>query len=156
MSLSQLASEVERARTIKANLEAAKAKNAKAFTEQQQNDLNGVTLYLVDAEEVLAQKEAEAAKAVAATAPKEAEAAKAVAATAPKEAYVPAKGTEKLIHLSIVRGHRFDPKTGEEKTKPYVQLFTYGEFLLFAKNHSRLGFDIIKVLHDPYNIVNVE
>ena len=142
MSLSQLASEVEKARTIKANLEAAKAKNAKAFTEQQQNDLNSVTLYLVDAEEVLAQKEAEAAKAVA--------------ATAPKEAYVPAKGTEKLIHLSIVRGHRFDPKTGEEKTKPYVQLFTYGEFLLFAKNHSRLGFDIIKVLHDPYNIVNVE
>lgn len=145
MSLSQLALDVERAKTTKAGLEAAKAKNAKAFTEQQQNDLNSVTLYLVDAEEVLAQKEAEAANAQ-----KEAE-----AANAQKKTYVPAKGTEKLVHLSIVRGHRFDPKTGAEKTKPYVQLFTYGEALLFAKNHSRLGFDIVEVLHDPYNVINV-
>ena len=136
MSLSQLASDVEKAKTTKANLEAAKAKNAKAFTEQQQNDLNSVTLYLVDAEEVLAQKEAEAAN-------------------AQKKTYVPAKGTEKLVHLSIVRGHRFDSKTGKEKIKPYVQLFTYGEAVLFSKNHSRLGFDIVEVLHDPYNVINV-
>ena len=136
MSLSQLASEVERAKAVKANLETLKAKNAKAFTEQQQNDLNSVTLYLVDAEEALAAKEAENAK--------EAE-----------KVYTPAKGTEKLIHVSIIRGHRFDPKTGKEKTKPYTQLFTYGEFMLFSKNHSRLGFEIVEVLHDPYNVVKV-
>ena len=136
MSLSQLASEVERAKAVKANLETLKAKNAKAFTEQQQNDLNSVTLYLVDAEEALVAKEAENAK--------EAE-----------KVYTPAKGTEKLIHVSIIRGHRFDPKTGKEKTKPYTQLFTYGEFMLFSKNHSRLGFEIVEVLHDPYNVVKV-
>lgn len=144
MSLQELASEVERAKTLKANLEAAKAKNAKTFTEQQQNELNSVTLWLVDAEEVLAQKEADAVK--------EAAEAKEPAKVQTSGAYIPAPGTEKLIHVQLVRGNRFDPKTGEEKVKPYAQLFSYGEFMLFSKNYKRLGFDIVKVLHDPYSI----
>ena len=135
MSLNDLASEVERARATKANLEALKAKNAKTFTEQQQNDLNSVTLYLVDAEEILEQKQAKAEK--------------------PAEAagtYVPVKGTETLVHVQLAKGRRFDSTTGEEITKAYVQTFTFGEWQLFEKNSARLGYTVIKVLHNPYAV----
>lgn len=64
--------------------------------------------------------------------------------------YTPAKGTEKLVHLSIVRGRRFNPSTGKEMTKPYTQLFTYGEWQVFKQNYKLLGFTIMAVLHDPY------
>lgn len=68
--------------------------------------------------------------------------------------YTPAKGTEKLVHLSIVRGRRFNPITGKEESMPYTQMFTYGEFLLFKKNANLLGYSVLKVLHDPYGEAN--
>lgn len=144
MTLPELASEVDRAKKVKSSLEAAKAKDAKAFTEKQQSDLNSVTLYLVDAEEVLAQKEAEAIAA-----------AKAAETEATAEKYVPAKGTEKLVHVQLAKGRRFNPNTGKEETKPYVQTFTFGEWQLFEKNYKRLGFTVLSVLHDPYNVVKL-
>lgn len=68
--------------------------------------------------------------------------------------YAPAKGTEKLVHLSIIRGRRFNPMTGKEESTPYVQMFTYGEFQLFKKNANLLGYSVLKVLHDPYGEAN--
>lgn len=69
-----------------------------------------------------------------------------------KEAeYVPEKGTEKMVHLMIVRGRRFNPNTGVEESKPHLQMFTYGEFILFKNNAASLGYSVLKVLHDPYN-----
>lgn len=65
--------------------------------------------------------------------------------------YKPAKGTEKLIHLSIVKGRRFNPNTGKEETQPFVQTFTFSEWQLFKKNFTGLGYVIVAVLHDPYN-----
>lgn len=70
--------------------------------------------------------------------------------TAEKSEYTLGKGTEKLVHLSIVRGRRFNSMTGKEESTPYVQMFTYGEFQLFKKNASLLGYSVLKVLHDPY------
>lgn len=67
-----------------------------------------------------------------------------------KPEYTPKTGTEKLVHLSIVRGRRFNPATGEEETKPFTQMFTFAEWLLFKKNHSKLGYTITAVLHNPY------
>lgn len=66
--------------------------------------------------------------------------------------YVPEKGTEKMVHVMISRGRRFNPQTGKEESKPYKQYFTHGEFLLFKKNAALLGYVIMKVLHDPYGI----
>lgn len=66
------------------------------------------------------------------------------------EAYKPAKGTEKLVHAKIVRGRRFNPLTGVEETKPVVQMFTLGEWLLFQKAYKSLGFTIVETLHNPY------
>ena len=67
-----------------------------------------------------------------------------------KPEYTPKTGTEKLVHLSIVRGRRFNSATGEEETKPFTQMFTFAEWQLFKKNHSKLGYTIMAVLHNPY------
>ncbi len=73
----------------------------------------------------------------------------AIAAKA-EETYVPAKGTEKMVHLSLVRGRRFNPHTGKEESKIFTQYFTYPEWLLFKSHYRRLGYTVMSVLHDPY------
>lgn len=108
-------------------LQALKAKGG-SFTKEMQEDLDATTLYLVDIEDVLEEK-ASAVKA---------------------NAYKPTAGTEKMVHLSIVKGRRFNPMTGKEESKPYAQLFTYAEWQLFKKNFKDFGYTILKVLHDPY------
>ncbi len=65
--------------------------------------------------------------------------------------YTPAKGTEKMVHLKIVRGRRFDSRTGKEISKPYKQMFTHSEWLVFKKHHKPLGLEIVEVLYDPYS-----
>lgn len=64
--------------------------------------------------------------------------------------YTPEKGTEKMVHLSIVKGRRFNPMTGKEESIPYIQLFTFPEWQLFKKHFRSLGYSIMAVLHDPY------
>lgn len=66
-------------------------------------------------------------------------------------AYVVEKGTEDMVHLSVIKGgRRFDPLTGEEETKPYRIMLTYPEWQLFKKNFTGLGYIIMSVLHDKY------
>ena len=66
-----------------------------------------------------------------------------------KSDYEVPKGTENLVHLSIVRGRRFNPNTGKDESKPYVQMFSISEFNLFKDNANLLGYSVLKVLHDP-------
>lgn len=73
----------------------------------------------------------------------------ALKAEAPKD-YVPPKGTEKMVHLSLVRGRRFNPNTGKEESKAFTQYFAYPEWLLFKAHYRRLGYTVVSVLHDPY------
>lgn len=111
-------------------LEQLKAKGGKDWTIDLQDELNEGTLFLVDIEELIEEK-----------------------ANEPETKYVPAKGTEKLVHARISKGRRFDPTTGEEITKPYVQMFTYGEWKLFQQNSKSIGFVILEVIHNPYDKV---
>lgn len=67
---------------------------------------------------------------------------------APK-GYVPAKGTEKMVHLKIVNGRRYSSATGKEISKPYKQMFTLSEWNVVKKHHRQIGFEIVEVLHDP-------
>ena len=113
-------------------LEQLKAKGGKDWTIDLQDELNEVTLFLVDVEELIETKEDEPAASTE---------------------YVPKKGTEKLVHAKISKGRRFDPTTGEEITKPYIQMFTYGEWKLFQQNHKSIGFVVLEVLHNPYDKV---
>lgn len=116
----------------KAELESLKAKGGKNWSDQLQEELDEVVLFLVDLDEVIEEKQATTKTESAAP------------------SYVPEKGTENMVHLSVVHGRRFNPNTGKEESKPYIQLFTFPEWQLFKKNFARLGYAIMDVLHDPY------
>ena len=60
------------------------------------------------------------------------------------------KGTEKLVHVKLSTGNRYDPKTGKEINKPVPQMFNYGEWQLFKKNYKLLGYTITEVMNDPF------
>lgn len=116
------------AKAHQAGLQKLKSSKDKRWTEAMQEDLDATALYIVDIEDVLEEK---------------------ISSTSNGE-YEPKAGTEKLVHLSIVKGRRFNPMTGKEESKPCTQLFTFAEWQLFKKNFKGLGYSIIKVLHDPY------
>lgn len=104
------------------------------FTKKQQARLDEVAELIIDLEE---QIELAADEATEAT-------------EAPAVGYRPEPGTEHLVHLSIVRGRRFDENTGKELSTPYTQRFTYAEYLNFKKNATMIGYTIIEELWNPY------
>lgn len=114
----------------KEELDALKQKGGKSWNSALQEELDDVALYIVDIEDMMYEKQNETAD--------------------DNEHYWVESGTEKLVHLAIVKGRRFNPTTGKEESKPYIQLFTFAEWQLFKKNFRGLGYSIMKVLHDPY------
>lgn len=111
----------------KAELEAIKAKGGKAWTDELQEELDDIALFLVDIDDAIEEK-----------------------ASSINASYIPAPGTENMIHLSLVQGRRFNPHTGKEESKVFNQMFTFAEWQLFKKNHKNLGYTIMVALHDPY------
>lgn len=129
LSLEDVKSYKKKAVERKAELEAAKAKGGKAWTSDLQEELDEVVLFLVDVDDVIDQKMLEEPA---------------------TPSYVPEPGTEKMVHLSIVRGRRFNPMTGKEESPAYTQMFTFAEWQLFKKTYKGLGYTIMAALHDPY------
>ena len=123
--LQKLSKEAEARKNALSSIKAAGDKN---WTSELQKELDDLALMLVDISEALDEK----------------------MASATASGYIPEKGTEKMVHLSIVRGRRFNPMTGKEVSQPYTQLFTFAEWQVFKKNFKGLGYSILKVLHDPY------
>lgn len=119
-----------KAENRKSELEAAKAKGGKAWTDNLQDELDEVVLFLVDVDDIIEEKSS--------------------ASEESKNAYTPKPGTENMVHLSIVRGRRFNPMTGKEESPAYTQMFTFAEWQLFKKAYKGLGYTIMGVLHDPY------
>lgn len=131
LSLEDVKSYKKKAVERKAELEAAKAKGGKAWTSDLQEELDEVVLFLVDVDDVIEEKQKEATSTT-------------------KNEYVIKPGTEKMVHLSIVRGRRFNPMTGKEESPAYTQMFTFAEWQLFKKTYKGLGYTIMAALHDPY------
>lgn len=129
-SLEEVKAYKKQAVARKAELEALKAKGGKAWTDELQDELNDVALFLVDIDDVIEEKAAKA--------------------KTEKSTYVPSPGTEKMVHLSLVHGRRFNPLTGKEESAPFTQLFTFAEWQLFKENFKGLGYTIMEALHDPY------
>lgn len=122
-----------------------KADSSVKFTKEDQAKLSEVTEAIVDLEDEL--EAIESAKSSKEPAVNSAS----IKPTADKASgYVPQKGTEQLVHVSIIRGQRFDENTGQELTKPYVQMFTYPEFKNFKKQASLIGYKIVEVLYNPF------
>ncbi len=132
LSLEEIKSYKNKAEERKASLETAKAKGGKAWTDNLQEELNEIALFIVDIDDVIEEKEKSPAPKASAN-------------------YIVKPGTEKMVHLSIVRGRRFNPLTGEEESPAYTQIFTFAEWQLFKKAYKGLGYTIMSVLHDPYN-----
>ena len=128
LSLEDIKSYKKKAVERKAELEAAKAKGGKAWTSDLQDE---VVLFLVDVDDIIEEKQKEATSTT-------------------KNEYVIKPGTEKMVHLSIVRGRRFNPMTGKEESPAFTQMFTFAEWQLFKKAYKGLGYTIMAVLHDPY------
>ena len=155
-SLEEVVAFKESAIIRKSELEAAKTKGGKAWTPEMQDELNEIAIFLVDIEDCIDEKTAEAAKIEALQAIR-VEQAKSRAEQASKETetspkgYVVKQGTEDMVHLKLVKGKRYNPNTGDEISKPYVQVFTFSEWQLFKKNFTGLGYVIVDVLHDNYN-----
>lgn len=131
LSLEDIKSYKKKAVECKAELEAAKAKGGKAWTSDLQEELDEVVLFLVDVDDIIEEKQKEATSTT-------------------KNEYVIKPGTEKMVHLSIVRGRRFNPMTGKEESPAYTQMFTFAEWQLFKKTYKGLGYTIMAALHDPY------
>lgn len=131
LSLEDVKSYKKKAIERKAELEAAKAKGGKDWTSDLQEELDEVVLFLVDVDDIIEEKSS-------------------ASKTQAKSDYTPKPGTEKMVHLSLVRGRRFNPLTGEEESKVFTQLFTFAEWQLFKNNFKGLGYTIMAALHDPY------
>lgn len=131
LSLEDVKSYKKKAIECKAELEAAKAKGGKAWTSDLQEELDEVVLFLVDVDDIIEEKSS-------------------ASKTQAKGGYTPKPGTEKMVHLSLVRGRRFNPLTGKEESKVFTQLFTFAEWQLFKNNFKGLGYTIMAALHDPY------
>lgn len=131
LSLEDVKSYKKKAVERKAELEAAKAKGGKDWTSDLQEELDEVVLFLVDVDDIIEEKQKEATSTT-------------------KNEYVIKPGTEKMVHLLIVRGRRFNPMTGKEESPAYTQMFTFAEWQLFKKTYKGLGYTIMAALHDPY------
>ena len=131
LSLEDVKSHKKKAVERKAELEAAKAKGGKDWTSDLQEELDEVVLFLVDVDDIIEEKSS-------------------ALKTQAKSDYTPKPGTEKMVHLSLVRGRRFNPLTGKEESKVFTQLFTFAEWQLFKNNFKGLGYTIMAALHDPY------
>lgn len=131
LSLAELKAQKDEASKCKAALEALKAKGNKSWTQTMQDELDDLALYIVDIDDAIEEKQNEATS------------------TAENQ-YVVKPGTEKMVHLSIVRGRRFNPMTGKEESPAYTQMFTFAEWQLFKKTYKGLGYTIMAALHDPY------
>lgn len=129
----QLQQELKELSSEKEQLLQAKKADEKAFTKEQQARLSKVTEDIIDLEEQIELAPADEAPKTATTA----------------EYEVP-KGTEKLVHIKLSTGNRYDPKTGKEINKPVPQTFNYGEWQLFKKNYKLLGYTIVEVMNDPF------
>lgn len=134
-SLEEVKAYKSEAQKRKAELEALKAKGGEAWTSELQEELDDVVLFLVDVDDVIFDKAANnVSKEI----------------TSDDSSYNPEPGTENMVHLSLVRGRRFNPLTGKEESKAFTQLFTFAEWQLFKKNYKNLGYTVMAALHDPY------
>ena len=63
------------------------------------------------------------------------------------------KGEENHVHLEIIKAE-FNPKTGKQKFKPFMQTFTPKEYKSFLEYPNGMG--VIKIHHLPEGVKDIE
>ena len=69
---------------------------------------------------------------------------------AKSNAYVPLKGEENVAVLSLTKGRRFNPDTGEREATVFTQKFNASEYRLFMEHYQSLGYTIEEVIYNPF------
>lgn len=69
---------------------------------------------------------------------------------AKSHAYVPLKGEENVAVLSLTKGRRFNPDTGEREAPVFTQKFNASEYRLFMEHYQSLGYTIEEVIYNPF------
>lgn len=69
---------------------------------------------------------------------------------AKSQAYVPLKGEENVAVLSLTKGRRFNPDTGEREAPVFTQKFSASEYRLFMAHYQSLGYTIEEVIYNPF------
>lgn len=69
---------------------------------------------------------------------------------AKSRAYVPLKGEENVAVLSLTKGCRFNPDTGEREATVFTQKFNASEYRLFMEHYQSLGYTIEEVIYNPF------
>ena len=103
------------------------------IADEEQAELEDLAVYLV-AVGKLVKKPAEQAK------PEQAK----------PSAYVPLKGEENIAVLSLTKGRRFNPDTGEREAPVFTQKFNASEYRLFMEHYKSLGYTIEDVIYNPF------
>ena len=134
MTKEQLEEILTQLKTGKIQLEAKKEKAGKNWTKEMQEELQECVSTIVDVEEQLSLL----------TANKDSK------TVTVEEKYVPLAGEEKLVVAELVQGKKFDPNTGEEISKSYLQKFSEGEWKVFERSAKQLGYTY-KVIYNPFN-----
>ena len=119
----------------------SKTASPEKFTKKQQEQLDAITEKVIDLEEQIELAEDEKSTEVPSGDEK---------STETQSGYKPEPGTEHLVHLKIIRGHRYDENTGKELSTPYVQTFSYAEYQNFMKKASLIGYTVVEELYNPY------
>ena len=107
------------------------------IADEEQAELEDLTVYLV-AVGKLAKK------------PEQAKPEQAKPEQAKPHAYVPPKGEENVAVLSLTRGRRFNPDTGEREAPVFTQKFSANEYRLFMAHYKSLGYTIEEVIYNPF------
>ena len=118
----------------------SKTASPEKFTKKQQEQLDAIAEKVIDLEEQIELAEDE----------KSTEVQLGEKSTEAPSGYTPEPGTEHLVHLKIIRGHRYDENTGKELSTPYVQTFSYAEYQNFMKKASLIGYTVVEELYNPY------
>lgn len=121
----------------KNELETKKKELGGDWTPDQQAELEKVISDMVDMEEAIEAQEKPSAE-------KEQEQPKKVETKYPKDKIV----------LRLIKGKRYDSSTGELISTPFDQTFTFSEWNNFKLAYRGLGYQILEVLNDPFNVVN--
>lgn len=122
----------------KAELEKSKAKLGNKFPPADEESLLEATEQIDDINAILSAR-AEAVKAATQT-----------DSDSQESNYVVKEGEEDLVHAEIIYGeNRYDSKTRKQLIFPYVQTFTTREFETFKAHADNLGYEILRILHQP-------
>lgn len=122
-------------------LSSLKSKGSKEWTKALQEELDDLTLFIVDLTDLIAMTEQHEKYKAFIQVNEEA---------IKKSSYIVSPGTENMVHLELMKGHKFDPNTGKEISKTFVQIFSYNEYQIFLKHHVSLGYKIINELYNPF------